>query len=86
MLLIQRTEVGHIELNWSWLPTWIGMNTALLREIEAAVSPTVVGRALTDDLLEEIHHLVIDFLKDKYANISGIDDYLDGLKFVTIQA
>ncbi len=86
MLLIQRTEVGHIELNWSWLPTWIGMNTALLREIEAAVSPMVVGRALTDDLLEEIHQLVIDFLKQKYVNISGIDDYLDGLKFVTMQA
>jgi hypothetical protein len=86
LLLIQRTEVGHIELNWSWLPTWIGMNTALLREIEAAVSPMVVGRALTDDLLEEIHQLVIDFLKQKYVNISGIDDYLDGLKFVTMQA
>lgn len=84
MLLVQRTELGHVELNWSWLPTWVGMNTALLREIEEAVAPKVLGRPMSDSLLEEMHLLVIDFLKQKYSHIEGIDDYLDGLKFVVV--
>lgn len=84
MLLVQRTAPGHIELNWSWLPTWIGMNTALLRDIEDAVMPKLAGQALDDALLERAHNLVILYLQERYANIQGVDDYLDGIKFVVL--
>lgn len=83
MRIVERTGPGKVELAWTWLPTWIGMNKTLIDEIDEAMRPVLVGKALDDATLEEAHYLVLDFLKKKFPQIEGLWDYLDGIKMVT---
>lgn len=82
MRLIVQTGPGTVELNYMWLPTWIGMNTSVKQEIEEAISPMLVGKDMSDETLEAAHEAVIDFLDKKYKGLDGLRDYLDALKFV----
>ena len=82
MRTVVLTEPGLLELNWSWLPTWIGMNSTLKKEIEVECAKGVVGKEATDATLEAINDQVIAFLESRFPNIEGLRDYLDGLKFV----
>ncbi len=86
MRLLHRTGPGALGLNYMWLPTFVGMNTALIKRIEEHVSPLLVGQAITDELLEQADHLIIKFLENEFPNIRGIFDYLDGLKYVEADA
>jgi hypothetical protein len=74
-------EDGVLELNWMWLPTWVGMNTSLKTEMEASLRSKIEGKELTDKVLDEVNDLVIEFLCAK-CPLAGLRDYLDGLKFV----
>lgn len=71
-----------VELNYIWLPTWIGQNAKLLKEMEESLRPQIVGWELTEENLNKIHDMVLDYLVEKFP-IPGLFDYLDGLKFVT---
>jgi hypothetical protein len=82
MRLIERTGPGQLGLNYMWLPTWIGMNTQLLRELEEAISASIVGRVLDDGTLDLAHELVMDTLERKFPANVGLREYLDGIKFV----
>lgn len=81
MRLVDRIGPGHIGLNYMWLPTWIGMNTALIKDIEAHLSTTLLGQALTEEVLESAHDEVIRYLAKRFPQ-GGLFEYLDGLKFV----
>jgi hypothetical protein len=85
MKLIIATTPGMVELNFMWMPTWCGLNSVLKAEIETKISPMLIGKDLTDDLLEEAHEAVIVFLEEKFPNIKGLREYLDGLKFVWME-
>jgi hypothetical protein len=65
-----------------WLPTFVGMNTALIKEIDEAISPALVGQSLTEDLLDRAHAIVLDFLTEKFPQCTGLFDYLEGVKYV----
>lgn len=82
MKLLHRTGPGAVGLNYMWLPTWIGMNAALIKEIEAHIEPLLVGQELTDETFDKAGEAVIDYLAKKFPHISGIFEYLEGLKFV----
>lgn len=71
-----------VELNFMWLPTWIGHNHAVKLELEKAIGPHLVGRELTEDVLDEAHQMVLDFLTKKFAQVPGLRHYLDGIKFI----
>lgn len=73
---------GIVELNWSWLPTFIGMNNRVKQELETALAPKFVGRPLDDALLDYAHETVVSFLEGRFP-IAGLRDYLDALKFVS---
>ena len=75
------TDPGVLELNWMWLPTWIGMNSKMKQEIEREVAPMVEGQALTDKDLDRINARVIEIITSKIP-FKGVEDYLDGLKFI----
>lgn len=83
MRFIQRTGPGKLELNWTWLPTWVGMNEALIREIEEMLSATIVGQDLTEELLDLAHQAVLEILVNKFPSMTGLFEYLDGIKYVT---
>jgi hypothetical protein len=75
------TDPGTLELNWMWLPTWVGMNTRLKQKIEKEIAPLVEGKALADSDLDRINDAVVAMIV-KECPLPGVSDYLDGLKFV----
>ncbi len=82
MHTVVQTDIGIVELNWQWLPTWIGMNHNLKKELEEKLKADIVGLTVDGPGLEKIDNLVIDFLVTKAPAISGLREYLEGLKFV----
>lgn len=82
MKAVIKSGKNSLEINWSWLPTWMGMNTALMNELDSLIRPHIVGKPMNQDTLDTAHDLVLDFLVEKYK-IPGLYDYLDGLKYVT---
>lgn len=82
MRTIVLTDPGVLELNWTWLPTWIGINARLKQELEREISPLVVGREMSAQDLDQLNEQVIDLLVQK-CPLPGFRDYLDGLKFVS---
>lgn len=82
MRLVDRTAPGQVGFNYMWAPTWIGMNSQLVREIDEHLATVLVGRELTEDTLDLGHQTVLAFLESKFGNINGLFDYLDGLKYV----
>ncbi len=81
MRAVVLTDPGVLELNWAWLPTWIGMNGRLKQEIEKELEPKIVGLPLTEQSLDHINDMVLDLL-EKRCPLKGLRDYLDGLKFL----
>lgn len=82
MRLIERSSPGEVDLQFMWLPTWIGINSALQQEIEQHVAPLFIGRDLTDAVLNQAHDEIVSFLQKKFPELTGLADYLDGVKFV----
>jgi hypothetical protein len=85
MRVVVATGKGVVELAYTWLPTFIGMNTPLKTEMEKALQKKVLGRPLDERVLDEIHDLVVDWLCEKFPHIEGFRDYLDALKFVSVK-
>lgn len=83
MRFIERTGPGKLELNYMWLPSWVGLNEALIREIEDLLSATIVGQDLTEETLDLAHQAVLEILVNKFPAITGLFEYLDGIKYVT---
>lgn len=82
MRTVVPTEEGVLELNYLWLPTWIGINSILKKQIEDELGEKIVGLEMTDDTLNQIDEMVVDFLVEQNPHIEGLKDFLDGLKFV----
>ena len=71
-----------VELNWMWMPTFLGVSNVFKKELEAWLGPQLVGRELTDETLDWAHNQVLNFVCKKYEYIDGLRDYLDAVKFV----
>ena len=82
MRFIARTGPGQLGLNYMWLPTWIGMNAQLLKELEAAISESIVGKPIYNETLDIAHDLILEELERRFPNNPGLHAYLDGIKFV----
>jgi hypothetical protein len=70
-----------LELNWTWLPTFVGMNNRVKQDLERELSPKLVGRVMDEETLDYAHEEVVAFLERRFP-VSGLRDYLDALKFV----
>jgi hypothetical protein len=57
------------------------MNANLIREIEKEIGPDIIGKPMSEEMLDEASEKVIEFLEEK-CPIPGLRDYLDGLKFI----
>jgi hypothetical protein len=80
---IQEVAEGYLEVNWMWLPTFIGQNNNLLRELDKALekkfTPPLI---LTDELLLSIHKYVIEWVDGKIG-IKGLSEYLKAVEEVS---
>lgn len=83
MRLVTVTD-GVAELNYMWLPTWVGQNAQLKKDLEADLRSKVEGLPFTDENMEHIDELIISYLESKFPAVVGLRDYLDGLKFVSL--
>ncbi len=75
------TDPGTLEVNWQWLPTWVGINQQLMKKLEQEITPLVKGKALTDSDLDMVNDKVIEVIT-RECPLPGVRDYLDGLKFI----
>jgi hypothetical protein len=81
VLTVIRTGDGAIAVNYLWLPTWIGMNASLVREIDDEVGAKWIGSPLTDETLLAAHTEVVQYLANRFK-IEGLKAYLDGVRKV----
>lgn len=89
MRFVHLTGPGKLELNYMWLPTWLGINTQALKAVEDALKSKILsgGLTATEEHLDELHELVIEVLIEKYGQVhEGLSDYLDGIKFVNMRS
>jgi hypothetical protein len=81
MRFVQYVGGGRLELNYMWLPTWMGMDSALKQEVEKALAEKFQGRGV--DELDALNEELLDWFEQRFSAVPGLRDYLDGLKFVT---
>lgn len=84
MRTVVRVDKGVLEVNYMWLPSWIGMNSVLMRELGEHMQSKAVGREFDDDLLDELDLECRSFLCQRFPTIKGLDRYLDGLIHVKL--
>jgi hypothetical protein len=73
---------GEVEVNFMYLPTFIGMNAVLKRDMEEALQKKLQGLPLDDKGLDRAHEIVVEYLLTKFPEVKGLDHYLDALKYV----
>lgn len=87
MRLVHEVGPGEVELNWAWLPTWLGHNTVIKAEIEEHVTKWMRQQpaplVVTDETLDAMHEEVLTFLRAKFPEEPrGLIQFLEGLKHV----
>lgn len=77
---------GTIDVNWMWLPTWIGQNPVLMKELEDSCKSMLVGQfgtaTIDDAMLDALQGHVIDFFQSKFSSIHGLGSYLGAIENV----
>lgn len=75
-------EGNAVEVKYMFLPTFLGLNTVLLQEMEKKIAPMLVGKEATDDVLDAANDAILDFIEARFPDIEGLRDYLDAMKFI----
>ena len=75
-------EGREVSLNYMFLPTFLGLNTVLLQEMENKIGPMLVGKEISEDVLDEANDYILDFIEEKFPDIKGLRDYIDAVKFI----
>lgn len=81
MRLVAKTGPGQVELSYMWMPTFLGLDALLMKQIEEKLMPELVGKELTEDVLDVAHDRALDIICE-LRPLPGLRDYLDALKFV----
>lgn len=84
MRLTSRTAQGELSLNWLWLPTVIGHNVLLVKQLDAAMGDKFYGRELNEELLDEMDSFLKDRIVEMFPSSTGLREYLDALNGVSV--
>lgn len=79
MLFVVPAQPGVLEISYMWLPTWIGMNTAVMKDIEEHVTRAFVGKEAKE---EEVHEEVLNYICTRFKELTGLREYLSAIKYV----
>jgi hypothetical protein len=83
MRVVQFAKDGAAELNWMWLPTFIGQNHLVLRELGNVWDDKFAGKLEhTEQSLDMLHEFTLDWFQEKFK-IEGLRAYLAGISNVT---
>jgi len=69
-----------------WLPAWIGLNPVVMKELGDALKQKVEGKELSEDVLDEVHGMVVEWLAGRFAAVKGLKEHLDHLSEVDIES
>lgn len=82
MRIAQVAKDGALELNWMWLPTFIGQNYMVLKELERFWKDQYPeGVANTPEELDKLHDITIDWFSQKFK-LPGLGKYLSAITYV----
>lgn len=85
MKLVVETDPGVIELNWMWLPTWLGHNAEFKKEVELHILEWVKSQGMvttSSEDLERMSNEVLHFILMKFPEPRGLDLFLKALRHV----
>lgn len=85
MRLVVQEEPGVLCLNYTWLPTWIGINNSFKNEMEKKLKTAIVGLPMDEAGLEKAHRLVIDYICEMNPGVKGLYEYLDAMKYIHVE-
>jgi len=85
MRVVTHPSPGVFEVNYMWLPTWIGMNPVIMDKMGKKLAPELEGKEVDEDLLERAHNLVIDWLVEEFPGVKGLREHLDHLGTVDVE-
>lgn len=90
MRLFVVAEPGRLELNYMWLPTWIGMNRVLTQSLDSEMSKLLVegNRSLTTEEsdMDFIDDFLIEALCRRFPSLTGLREHLRSLKGIDVSA
>ena len=82
MRVVQVAQDGAIELSWMWLPTFIGNNYGLQKEIGEAWRAQFPNGVRGDEAgLDTMHQFTIEWLQERLS-IPGLGEYLSAIEYV----
>jgi hypothetical protein len=84
MRSVVATEPGVVELNFLWLPTFIGMNGAFKEKMERDLAEKVQGMTMDDKGLDRAHEIVVEYIVKAFPQIRGLGRYLDSMKYLEL--
>jgi len=68
MHLFFEAEPGVLEVRYTWLPSFIGLNTQLLNELAVEAGKVAVGRPLDEALFHELDTLAVGIITKRLAH------------------
>lgn len=77
MRAVSATQNG-VELNYMFLPTFIGFNASVKSEVESKLLNEFAGSTITEDKLDQMHEFVVDYLCNRFPLV-GLRQYLNGM-------
>jgi hypothetical protein len=72
---------GRVTLNFMFLPTFIGQNPIIQKELQKELAKMFAGKTVTPGLLDEVHTWIIQWLQNKFQ-IAGLEKYLQAIEEV----
>ena len=82
MRLVVNLPDGSHGVNYTWFPTWMGMNAQLQTELVRDLNTRFQGTATP---LDDVEKAIVDFLVARYPNIHGLRGLLESIRAVTHQ-
>jgi hypothetical protein len=77
---------GALEIRWTWLPYWIAINPALIREVEEEVFDAVKLNGATNSAsdMNALHKLTCEAIGRRLPTFTGLSVFLEGLAQVRV--
>lgn len=86
MQLIVRTAPGEWEINFMWLPAWLALNPRIHAEVSSRVADALPpGTVMDQAAFDKAEDVIVAYLEESFPAITGMREYLDGLKFVEVR-
>jgi len=78
-------DPSALDLNWMWLPAFIGQDHRMLQQLREELMEVFGGRPIQNETMAKIHHFVLDWFDRKY-HIKGLRKYLEAVIHVEQEA